>query len=152
MTPIRTTVIEYLCTAIDTIPDIKAVQRFEPSPVDLDVVKTPATFIYDLLPSTWDRNTKFEDITLEIAFVTFIDFTVDDSGNGLADFSAKADVLEALIYAALHNSVPSSPKVITDVVMLSSERVLPNDHMGELTMRANVTYRILRGDGFKNSL
>ena len=152
MTPVRTTVIEYLCTAIRTIPDIKTVQRFEPSPVDLDIVRTPATFIYDVLPATWERNNNVQEVSLEIVFVTFIDFTADDTGNGLADFSKKADVLEALIYAALTNDIPSSAKVITDVVVLSSEREVPNEHMGELTVTANVKYRMVRGNAFSTGL
>jgi hypothetical protein len=148
MTPVRTWVINDLCTAIQTIPEIKFVERTKARPVDLALVSTPACFIYDALPEARSRDGAWMIGSLEIAFVTFIPLSTGDTSNYQADFHETADVIEARIHNALLTQIPVTQKAITDIVELTVEREIPNEQYGELTYTCTVTYRHKRGDAF----
>lgn len=152
MTPIRTLAIRDLCTALLTIPDLKTVQRVEPRPIDLQTVKLPAAYVYDVLPEQRARNGAWMIGTMEIVIVVFISLTVKDESTGNLNFSDTADVIQAKIHAALFKDIPATTKVITDVTELSVERETPNDAFGELTYTCSVTYRHTRGNAFSTDI
>ena len=152
MTPIRTEVIEDLCIAIRTIPEIKFVDRTKARPVDLALVSTPACFIYDILPEQRSRNGQWMESTLEIAFVVFVPLTAADTSQGQADFHETADILSARIHSALLTQIPATNKAITDIEEVTIERELPNEQYGELMYTCIVRYRHKRGDGFSTAI
>jgi hypothetical protein len=153
MIPVRTVVIQDLCTAIRTIPEIKFVDRTKARPVDLALVSTPACFIYDILPEQRSRNGLWMESTLEIAFVVFVPLTSADTSTGQADFHETADILSARIHSALLTQIPvTSRKVITDIEEVAIERELPNEQYGELTYTCMVKYRHARGNGFTTEI
>lgn len=152
MTPIRTMVVEDLCIAIRTIPEIKFVERTKARPVDLALVDTPACFIYDALPEQRSRNGSWMESTLEIAFVVFVPLTAGDTSTGQADFHETADILSARIHSALLTQIPRTNKAITDIEESTIERELPNEQYGELTYTCVVKYRHARGNGFTTAI
>lgn len=152
MTPVRTQVINDLCIAIRTIPEIKFVERTKARPVDLALVSTPACFIYDSLPEARSRSGSWMTGTLEIAFVTFIPLSSGDTSNSQADFHELADIIEARIHAALLTQIPVTQKAITDILELTVEREIPNEQYGELTYTCTVTYRHQRGNAFTTEI
>lgn len=152
MTPIRTQVIEDLCTAIRTIPEIKTVMRTKARPVDLALVDTPACFIFDTLPEQRDRNGQWMESTLEIAFVVFVPLTAGDESFGAVDFHETADILSARIHSALLTQIPVTQKAIVDIEETTIEREIPNVQFGELTYVCIVKYRHARGNGFTTAI
>ena len=152
MIPIRTMVIEDLCTAIRTIPEIEFVARSKAVPVDLALVSTPACFIFDILPELRSRNGQWMENTLEIAFVVFVPLTAADTSTGQADFHETADILSARIHSALLTQIPVTNKAITDIVEVTIERELPNEQYGELTYTCLVKYRHARGNAFTTEI
>jgi hypothetical protein len=152
MTPVRTQVVEDLCTAIRTIPEIKHVERTKARIVDLALVSTPACFIYDALPELRERENQWMKGTLEIAFVVFIPLTAGDTSNSQADFHETADIIQGRISDALFSQIPVGNKAITDIRELSIEREIPSEQYGQITYNCNVDYRHTRGNAFSTTI
>ena len=152
MTPVRTQVVEDLCTAIRTIPEIKYVARSKAILVDLAKVSTPACFIYDALPEQRTRKGNWMEGVLEIAFVVFIPLTIGDTSKHQADFHETADIMQAKIHSALLTQIPTTQKSLIDIVELTIEREIPNEQFGELTYMCNVLYRHARGNAFTTDI
>jgi hypothetical protein len=152
MTPIRTQVVNDLCTAIRTIPEIKFVMRTKARPIDLTMVSTPACFIYDVLPELRSKNGAWMESTLEVAFVVFVPLVPEDSSNFQADFHETADIISARISGALYSQIPVGDKTITSITETSIERELPNEQFGELTYTCVVKFRHAIGNGFTTDI
>ena len=150
--PIRTLAIKDLCTALSTIPDLKTIKRTQPRANDPQTVPLPAAWIYDVLPETRTRRGSWMEGTMEIAIVVIIDLTVVDASTGNLEFSDYADVIQALIHAALFSSINTGNKVIVDVEEVSVERGSSSETYGDLTYTCKVKYFHKRGDGFTTDI
>lgn len=145
-TPIRTQVILAVKTALESIAEIETVDRFQPRPVDLTKIQTPACFIYDSAPEQISKQNRYLQGELELALVVFIALTNADESNGGTDFSDRADIIQAEIHAALQ-TIPNTGLILR-VVEQSSEREITNPDWGVLTYTVTVTYRHKFGNGY----
>lgn len=148
MTPVRTTVMDALITALETITELKTVKRFEPVPTDLARVPAPACFVYDVVPETFQKNNRVMIVTQEVNIAVFIGLTAADITERYVPFNEQADILEARIHGALWTQVPDTAGLIQNIVDQSSEREIANDSWGILTYTVLVTYRHKFGDAF----
>jgi hypothetical protein len=148
MTPVRTTVMEALCTALKTIPELATVKRFEPVPTDLALLPAPAAFLYDVVPETFKRNNRVMIMEQEVNIAVFIALTASDTTQRYVPFNELADKLEAKIHNAIWTQIPDTAGLIQDVLEQSSEREISNESWGILTYTVTVTYRHKLGDGF----
>lgn len=147
-TPVRTTVMESLVTALQTIPELKTVKRFEPVPTDLARVPSPACYVFDVVPETFQKNNRVLIAEQEVSIAVFIALTAEDIESRYTPFNNFADQLEAKIHGAMQNSIPDTQGIIQNIVDQSSEREIANDSWGVLTYTVTVTYRHKFGDGF----
>jgi hypothetical protein len=69
---------EALCTALDTIPELKTVRRFEPVPTDLSRVPHPAAYLYDVAPESFNKNNRVMIAEQEVNIAVFISLTAKD--------------------------------------------------------------------------
>lgn len=148
MTPVRTQVIETLKTTLETVTQLKTVERFQPRPIDLLTIPTPAAFIYDTLPEQRTRDNRYVNVSADIAIVVFIPLTASDESTGNTGFSDTADIIQAEIHDVLFSGVPSANKAITDIIEGSTEREVQGEQFGELTISLTVKYRHARGNAY----
>lgn len=148
MTPVRTRVMEALCTALKTIPELKTVKRFEPVPTDLSRLQDPACFIYDTAPESFKKNNRAMIVEQEVNFVVFIGLTAADTEDGYMPFNDRADQIEAKIHAAIWSEIPDPDGMIQNVQDQTSGREIANESWGILTYTVLVTYRHKFGDAF----
>ena len=148
MTPVRTTVMTTLLTALDTITELKTVKRFEPVPTDLSTIPTPACFVYDSVAEQLQKNNLFMRVEAEMNIRVYISLTQKDASLGNVPFNDQADDIQAKIHAALHSQIPDATGIFEDIVDQSSEREVPNSDWGILTYTILVKYRHKFGDGF----
>lgn len=148
MTPVRTTVMEALCTALKTIPELKTVKRFEPVPTDLALLPAPVAFLYDVVAETFKRNNRVMIVEQEVNIAVFIALSAADTTERYVPFNNLADQIEAKIHNAIWTQIPDTAGLIQDVKDQSSEREIANESWGVLTYTIIVTYRHKLGDGF----
>jgi len=148
MTPVRTRVMEILCTALKTIPELKTVKRFEPVPTDLARVAHPACYIFDVVPETFKTNNRVMIVEQEVNIAVFISLTANDIEERYRPFNDCADMFEAKIHAAIWHDITDPDGLIQNISDLSSEREIANDGWGVLTYSVTVTYRHKFGDAF----
>jgi hypothetical protein len=148
MTPVRTTVMEALCTALKTITELKTVKRFEPVPTDLARVAAPVAYLFDTAPETFDKNNRVMRAEQEVNIAVFIELTAKDTSERYRPFNDLADMFEAHIHNAMQSQVLDPTGIIESIEDLSSEREIANDSWGVLTYTIKVTYRHKFGDGF----
>ena len=148
MTPVRTTVMEALCTALKTITELATVKRFEPTPTDLARVPTPVAYLFDTSPETFEKNNRVMRAEQEVNIAVFIELSAKDTTEGYKPFNDQADCFEALIHNAMQTQVLDPTGIIESIIDLSSEREIANDSWGVLTYTIKVTYRHKFGDGF----
>lgn len=148
MTPVRTQVMEALCTALKTIPELKTVKRFEATPTDLGRVPTPAAYLFDTVAETFQRNNRVLISEQEVNVAVFIPLTAKDAEQGNVPFNNLADEIQSKIHTAMQTQLPDTPGLIQDVQDRSSEREIANESWGVLTYTIVVTYRHKYGDGF----
>ena len=148
MTPVRTRVMEALCTALQTIPELKTVKRFEPVPTDLSRLPSPAAFLYDVVAETFKKNNLVMMAEQEVNIAIFINLTAADTSERYRPFNDLADEIQSKIHTAMQTQIPDTEGIIQSVVDQSSEREIANDSWGILTYTIIVTYRHKFGDGF----
>ena len=148
MTPVRTTVMEALVTALQTITELQTVKRFEPVPTDLARVKAPVAYLFDTVPETFEKNNRVMIAEQEVSIAVFIELTASDITERYVPFNDAADCFEALIHGAMQSQLPDTTGAIQNLQDVSSEREIANDSWGILTYTIKVTYRHKFGDGF----
>lgn len=148
MTPVRTRVMEALCAALTTIPELKTVKRFEPVPTDLARLPDPVCFLYDVVPEVFRKNNLAMIVEQEVNIAVFISLTADDTESNYLPFNNKADVIEAKIHSAIWNQIPDPEGLIQNIADQASEREIANESWGVLTYTVLVTYRHKFGDAF----
>jgi len=148
MTPVRTTVMEAICTALKTIPELKTVKRFEPVPTDLARVPAPAAFIYDVVPEQFEKNNLVMVVEQEVNIAVFIGLTAQDTEQRYVPFNELADTIQAEIHSAIWHQIPDTAGLIQSIKDQSSEREISNESWGILTYTIIVKYRHKLGDGF----
>jgi hypothetical protein len=139
---------EALCTALQTIPELKTVKRFEPIPTDLDRVPTPAAYLFDIAPESFQRNNLVMISSQDVNVAVFIPLTAKDTQLGNVPFNNLADEIQSKIHTAMQTQIPDTAGLIQDVRDVTSEREISNDSWGVLTYTITVTYRHKFGDGF----
>ena len=148
MTPVRTQVMEALCTALKTIPELRTVKRFEPVPTDISEVPVPAAYLYDTIPETFQKNNRVMIAEQEVVIAVFISLTATDIEQRYVPFNDLADQIQSKIHTAMQTQIPDLAGLIQDVQDTSSEREIANDSWGVLTYTITVKYRHKFGDGF----
>ena len=148
MTPVRTRVMEALCTALQTIPELKTVKRFEPVPTDLSRLPAPAAFLYDTVAESFQKNNRVMIAEQEVNIAVFINLTAQDISERYLPFNDLADEIQSKIHTAMQTQIPDTEGLIQNVQDQSSEREIANDSWGVLTYTIIVTYRHKFGDGF----
>lgn len=145
-TPIRTQAILAIKTALESIAVLQTVDRFQPRPVDLGLIKTPACFIFDSAAEQLSKQNRYLQGVLELSLAVFISLTNTDESTGGTGFSDTADIIQAELHAALQ-TIPNTG-LILQVEELTSEREITNPNWGVLTYTISVTYRHTFGDGY----
>jgi len=145
-TPIRTQVILAVQTALAAIPQLAAVQRFQPKPVDLGLIPSPTCFIYDSAIERFSRQNRYKQNELELALVSFISLTSTDESTRGTPFSELADILQAEIHTALQ-TLPNTGLII-QISEVSAEREISSSLWGTLIYTIQVTYRHQFGNGY----
>ena len=148
MTPVRTRVLETLCTALKVIPELKTVKRFEPVPTDLERVKTPVAYLFDTVPERFQKNNRVMIVEMEVNIAVFIALTATDIDERYVPFNDLADIIQGKIHAVMQTGIPDPEGIIQNVQDLTSEREIPNNGWGVLTYTVTVTYRHKFGDAF----
>lgn len=147
-TPVRTKVLEALEQALSTIPELAYVRRFQPTPVDLTTIPTPACFVYDSLPDRLEKNNRFMRVESDTAIVVFLPIQQSDLSNNYEDFNLAADVIQGRIHNALHSQLPDPEGLIGKVEDSTVEREINNDIWGVLTYTVTITWVHKFGDAF----
>lgn len=151
-TPIKTELLTQLVVALATASDLVTVERFPPTPTELDSAKAPIAYIHEGTPETRETNNRFARGVLELDIMVFIELQSVDADNGNLTFHDKADEIQGQIHDILIGSGHSNLNGLAiKVLERQVEKQVPNDRWGVLVYTVEVTYQHLTGDAFSRS-
>lgn len=146
-TPVRTLVLNKLVDVLGTVPELKAVVRFHPAPEDVNGIRTPALYLFEISPE--DRSYSNRDAVgkMHLLGQVYIELSMLDS-KALADFHDLSDVIEA----RLHNIYYGNHGLASGIVKIvegTYERLVTQDGWGMLNSQFEVEYRHDFGNAFR---
>lgn len=148
--PIKTQIMVALGEVLETITELKTVNRFKGKPIDLDVVPLPALYFYDD-NETRERNNRLQNGVINLVMAVFMPIPVDDLGS--QKFSDDADIIQAKVHGVLFGADNLLPKL--GVIMIQEVQVnkdYPNDEYGILILQLTLTYTHKFGDAFTTNI
>lgn len=150
--PIKTQVLTQLVVALKTASDLVTVERFPPTPTELDIAMAPIAYIHEGSAETRESNNRFARGILELDIMVFIELQSVDADNGNLTFNDKADEIQAQIHNILIGPGHSNLNGLAlKILERQVEKQVPNDRWGVLVYTVEVTYQHLTGDAFSRS-
>ena len=151
-TAIKTEMLTQLAVALATASDLVTVERFPPTPVELDTAKAPVAYIHEGGPEVRESNNRFARGVLELDIMVFIELQSTDTENGNLTFLDKADEIQGQIHDILFGTGHANlAGLVLKVEERQVEKQIPNDRWGVLVYTVEVTYQHLTADAFSRS-
>ena len=149
MSTIRTVVIDKFVTALEDIPELKTVRKFDVVPDDLSALELPAAYLFEILPEERSYSNRIAVARMHMMIQVFFNLTVlDQRKSAFSDAYTFMDVIAARLHAIYHNSVGLSKNGLVNIVELTYDRIITNNSVGMLNSTFDVEYRHDRGNAF----
>lgn len=147
--PVKTCVLEAIREAVECIPELKTVRRFQGLPTDLSTIAHPSAFIYDSVAEQRSKANRVYQGDMDLQFDIYIELKSEDVSNNYLPFSDLADIIQARLHAVFFG--PDQPNLKGLVLAASEvtvEKAIANDLYGVLSYIITITYRHQIGDAF----
>jgi hypothetical protein len=133
-TAIRTVVLDKFVTALQDIPELKTVRKFEVIPDDLSALPLPAAYLFETAPEDREYSNRIAVARMH--------------KSGFSDAYTFMDLMAGRLHGIYHNSVGLSKNGLVNIVELTYDRIITNNSVGMLNSTFDVEYRHDRGNAF----
>lgn len=147
--PIRTMVLRDLAEALESIPEIKTVRKFQVVPEDISALELPAAYLFEVGPEDRKYSNRVASATMHLMVQVFFNLTMKDRDkSGFSDAYDLMDVLSGRLHQVYHTNVGLNKNGLVNIVEITYDRVITNDSVGMLNSTIDVEYRHDRGNAF----
>lgn len=142
---VKTRMMKQLAENLGAIADLGSVHRWQGQVIDLETVKAPALYFWDM-DEKRDRRNRLALGVVHVMVWVFIPL----SPKGQAGFHDQADLLQGLIHNAVVD-LSRLQELALGVEELKVDKEFPNDQWGILIMDFNLTYGHAYGNAFSTA-
>ena len=146
---VRTVVLNKFIDALEAIPELKTVRRFEVVPDDLSALNLPAAYLFETAPEDREFHNRIAVARMHMMIQVFFNLTMlDQQKSAFSDAYTFMDVIAGRLHGIYHNSVGLSKNGLVNIVELTYDRIITNNSVGMLNSTFDVEYRHDRGNAF----
>jgi hypothetical protein len=149
MAAIRTVVIDKFVMALEAIPELETVRKFEVVADDLSAIPLPAAYLFETAPEDREYSNRIAIARMHMMIQVFFNLSMlDQQKSGFSDAYTFMDLIAARLHGIYHNSVGLSKNGLVNIVELTYDRIITNNSVGMLNSTFDVEYRHDRGNAF----